>query len=90
MSLTRKDLMLISPHGEKIARENRTEGLQEGQLVSARRDLGFVVNARFPGLLDDGTIGGADLETVRALFEAPILAPDRAAAETASAAILRR
>ncbi|MEZ5404435.1 MAG: hypothetical protein R2729_32445 [Bryobacteraceae bacterium] len=90
--------MLISPAGEELAREQRQQGLreglaegrEEGLLTAARRDLLFVVNARFPGLIDPETLQRTGLATVQALFEALILAPDRSAAASAAATLLGR
>ncbi|MEZ5402507.1 MAG: hypothetical protein R2729_22720 [Bryobacteraceae bacterium] len=96
MSISLKELMLLSPAGEELAREKIQEGMRkgklegpgEGLLAAARRDLLFVVNARFPGIVSPDTVQSAGFATVQALFEALILASDRASARSAVASVL--
>jgi hypothetical protein len=89
MSITLKDLMLLSPAGEELAKEKQQEGRQEGRIDMARGDLLYLAEKRFPGLVDPNRIAVlTDLATIRALFDALILAPNRAAAEEAAGNLL--
>ncbi|MEZ5354997.1 MAG: hypothetical protein R2762_20360 [Bryobacteraceae bacterium] len=101
MSMTLKELMLISPAGEELAKEKlvegeergmaagRAKGREEGQLVAARRDLCDVVDNCFPGIVPPERIDQLDdYGQVRALFIALLRAKDRASAEAAVRDIL--
>lgn len=72
MSLSLKELMLISPIGEEIVRETkevaREEGRREGSLESAKKNVIIVAETRFPGLLTPEAIEPVTDEAVLRQF----------------------